>query len=126
TAAKFLVELRKRIGEKTVIPVWTTECEEVDLPAEKNHGQSGTQLCGTVGCATGLCPERFSRQWSALAEIHSDPIALLALHRTFLRTQSQFGGGPTWVTTRSLTCSARCRRTRENSLRLVNCGRSSK
>jgi hypothetical protein len=98
TAAKFLAELRKRIGEKTVIPVWTTECEEVDLPAEKNHGQSGTQLCGTVGCATGLCPERFSRQWSALAEIHSDPIALLALHRTFLRTHSQFGGGPTWVT----------------------------
>ena len=97
-AARFLAEVRKRAGDKAVIPVWTTECAEVDLPANKNHGRPGTGMCGKVGCATGACPDVFTRQWSALATGHDGPIALLALHTPLLRTQKEFGGGPSWVT----------------------------
>jgi hypothetical protein len=97
-AVRFLAEVRKRAANKVVIPVWTTECEEADLPANKNQGRPGTGLCGTVGCATGACPDEFTRQWSALASSHDGPIALLALHRALQRTQTEFGGGPGWVT----------------------------
>jgi hypothetical protein len=55
-------------------------------------------MCGTVGCATGACPDVFTRQWSALTSSHEGPIALLALHTPLLRTQKEFGGGPGWVT----------------------------
>ncbi len=97
-AARFVAEIRKRVGDHSVIPVWTTECEQVDLPANKNQGRPGTGLCGTVGCATGACPVEFTRQWSALVSGHDGPIGLLALHTALQRTQSEFGGGPGWVT----------------------------
>jgi hypothetical protein len=97
-AAKFLREVRKRAGNKAVIPVWTTECESVDLPSDKNQGRPGTGLCGTVGCATGTCPLEFTRQWSSLISNYDGPVGLLALHSAFQRTQTEFGGGPAWVT----------------------------
>jgi hypothetical protein len=97
-AARFLTEVRKRTGGKPVIPVWTTECAAVDLPADKNHGRPGTGLCGTVGCATGACPETFAHQWSALTIDYAGPIALLALHKALQRTDRTFGGGPGWIT----------------------------
>ena len=97
-AARFVTEVRKRAGDKTVLPVGTTECEEVDLPAEKHQGQPGTGLCGTVGCATGACPQVFTRQWSALVLGHDGPLGLLALHTALQRTQKGFGGGPGWAT----------------------------
>jgi hypothetical protein len=97
-AARFTAEVRKRVGDKTVIPVWTTECEHVDLPPDKNQGRPSTGLCGTVGCATAACPDKFTRQWSALASGHDRPIGLLALHTALQRTQKEFGGGPGWVT----------------------------
>src|SRR2546427_5711414 len=96
-AARFVAEVRKRAGDKAVIPVWTTECAEVDLPPDKHQGRPGTGLCGTVGCATGACPEVFTRQWSALVSGHDGPIGLLALHTALQRTQKEFGGGPGWV-----------------------------
>jgi hypothetical protein len=97
-AARFVAEVRKRVGDKSVIPVWTTECEEVDLPADKHQGRPGTGLCGTVGCAKGACPEDFTRQWSALVSDHDGPLGLLALHTALQRTQGEFGGGSGWVT----------------------------
>jgi hypothetical protein len=97
-AVRFLTEVRKRTGDKLVIPVWTTECAAVDLPADKNHGRAGTGLCGTVGCATGACPETFAHQWSALTIDYAGPISLLALHTALQRTDRTFGGGPGWVT----------------------------
>ncbi|HXJ72386.1 MAG TPA: hypothetical protein VNM37_06020 [Candidatus Dormibacteraeota bacterium] len=97
-AAAFVAEARQRVGNKRIIPVWTTECTEVDLPPEKNHDRPSTRLCGTVGCATGTCPEAFNRQWSALASTHTGPVALLAIHTAFRRTEPEFGGGPGWVT----------------------------
>lgn len=96
-AARFVAEARRLAGAKLVVPVWTTECEEVDLPAAKHQGRPGTGLCGTVGCATGTCPEVFTRQWSALAAAPDGPIALLGLHLALRRTQPDFGGGPAWA-----------------------------
>lgn len=97
-APGFLTEVRRRTGNKLVIPVWTTECAEVDLPADKNRGRPGTGLCGTVGCAVGTCPKTFARQWSALTTNGAGPVALLALHTALRRTDRVFGGGPGWVT----------------------------
>jgi hypothetical protein len=97
-AARFVAEVHKRVDGKVVVPVWTTECEEVDLPADKHQGRPGTGLCGTVGCAVGPCPEVFTRQWTALTAVERGPIGLLALQTTFLRTRPEFGGGSTWVT----------------------------
>jgi hypothetical protein len=97
-AARFLAEVRKRAGDKAVIPVWTTECENVDLPAHKNQGRPGTGLCGTVGCATGACPDVFTRQWTAITSGNDGPSGLLALHTALQRTQKEFGGGANWVT----------------------------
>jgi len=97
-AARFTAEVRQRSGNRSVIPVWTTECAEVDMPADKHQGRPGTGLCGTVGCATGACPDTFSRQWSALTSAHDGPVGLLALHTALQRTQKEFGGGPGWVT----------------------------
>lgn len=97
TAAKFVAQVRQRAGKQTVIPVWTTECEEADLPANKRQGKAGTGLCGTVPCATGACPESFANQWSALLSVNEGPIGLLAVHTALERTQTQLGG-PQWVT----------------------------
>jgi hypothetical protein len=97
-AARFVAEVRKRAADKEIIPVWTTECEDVDLPADKHQGHPGTGMCGTVGCAIGACPDKFTRQWSALASSHEGPLALLALHTSLRRTQQEFGGGAGWVT----------------------------
>jgi hypothetical protein len=97
-AARFLAEVRKRVGDKLVVPVWTTECEEVDLPADKHQGRPGTGHCGTVGCAKGACPDTFTLQWSALTAGQTGPVGLLALHTILQRKQTEFGGGPGWVT----------------------------
>ena len=97
-APRFLAEVRKRAGGKPIIPIWATECEDADLPADKNQGRPGTGLCGTVGCATGACPEMFNSQWSALMSGYDGPIGLLALHTAFQRTEPKFGGGPGWIT----------------------------
>ncbi len=97
-AARFVAEVRKRADGRAVIPVWTTECEEVDMPANKNRGRPGTGLCGSVGCATGACPSVFSLQWSALTAGNEGAVGLLSLHTAFQRTQNEFGGGPAWVT----------------------------
>lgn len=97
-AARFVSEVRSRAGEKLIIPVWTTECSEVDLPPEKHQGRPGTGFCGTVGCTIGACPEIFTVQWSALASEHKGPMGLLTVHTALQRTQTEFGGGPGWVT----------------------------
>lgn len=96
-AARFVAEVSKRAAGKSVIPVWTTECEHADLPPDKNRGRPGTGLCGSVGCSTGACPEAFSRQWSSLASACEGPIGLLALHTALQRTRKEFGGGAPWV-----------------------------
>jgi hypothetical protein len=95
--AKFVAAVQKRIGDKAVIPVWVTECEDEDLPANKRKDGKTTGLCGTVGCAVGLCPKDFTKQWSALLAAHSGAVGLLALTRELDRERPDYGEGPGWL-----------------------------
>lgn len=95
--AQFLRAIQNFTANKPAIPVWTTECEHEDLPASKRAGGKSTGLCGTVGCATGACPKEFAKQWENLTTGHGHPVALLALHREFARTNLAFAHGPAWI-----------------------------
>ena len=97
-AARFVAEVRKHAGGKSVIPVWTTECSEVDLPSSKNGGHPSTGFCGDVGCAHSACAQVFSAQWTALTATNSGLTAILGTHTSFGRVNPELGGGPTWVT----------------------------
>ena len=96
-AAQFLGAINRFAGSRTVIPVWTTECDHDDLPASKRPDGKSTGLCGTVGCATGACPKDFTQQWNHLVKSHEGPVALLALHQQLARTNAAFAYGPKWV-----------------------------
>jgi len=95
--AKFVAGIKKLTGNKLVIPIWTTECEDDDLPASRRKGRASTGLCGTVGCSVGLCPTEFTRQWSALIREHSGPVGVLALHREFGRAGDLYGNDAAWL-----------------------------
>ncbi len=75
-AARFLAAIAGRIPGKQVIPIWMTECERGDLPADQAPGGKSTGLCGSVACAKGLCPQAFARQWGALASAHQGPLGI--------------------------------------------------
>lgn len=77
-AARFLAQVRELTPGKLLIPVWTTECEEEDLPTTLAPGGKSTGLSGGVPCANATCPQAFTRQWSALVAENSGPVALLA------------------------------------------------
>jgi hypothetical protein len=96
-AAQFIRAVQTVQGSRPVIPVWTTECEHEDLPANKRPDRKSTGLCGTVGCATGACPKEFTKQWNDLLKNHDRPIALLALHNQLGRTNTSFVHGPAWI-----------------------------
>lgn len=96
-AAQFVRSVQKLVPNTPVVPVWTTECEHDDLPAAKRADRRSTGLCGTVGCATGACPKEFASQWESLTKDHRHPVALLALHNDFARTNAAFAQGPAWV-----------------------------
>ena len=95
--ARFVAAVRERAVGKLVVPVWTTECEDEDLPGSKRPDGKSTGLCGTVGCAVGTCPKDFTKQWSALLSGHEGPIGLLGLHREFDRERPEYGDGPGWL-----------------------------
>ena len=96
-AAQFVRAVQTLTPNTPVVPVWTTECEHDDLPAAKRADRRSTGLCGTVGCATAACPKEFANQWESLAKDHPYPVALLALHNDFARTNAAFAQGPAWV-----------------------------
>jgi len=97
-AAQFVRAVQALAGSRPVIPVWTTECERQDLPASQRPDRKSTGLCGTVGCATGACPQEFTKRWNHLVENADRSIALLATHRQLARTNSAFAHGSAWVT----------------------------
>jgi hypothetical protein len=96
-AGRFLSAVREFARGKPLIPVWTTECEHNDLPADRAKDGKSTGLCGTVGCSVGQCPKDFTKQWNSLRRAHAGSIALLALHREFGRTNVNFAHGAAWV-----------------------------
>jgi hypothetical protein len=96
--ARFLAAVRAHVPGEPVVPVWTTECEHEDMPSSKRDGAASTGLCGGVGCAVGLCPKEFTKQWSPVIDATDGPVALLGLHGEFGRDRKEHGFGAAWLT----------------------------
>lgn len=87
-AARFIAEVRERAADKVVVPVWTTECQDIDLPENLAPGGQSTGLCGGVPCAktSSACPREFTRQWTALTGGVQRPVGVLALQAELEQT----------------------------------------
>ncbi|MEX0712661.1 MAG: DUF3179 domain-containing (seleno)protein [Pirellulales bacterium] len=96
-AARFIAEVQKLVPGREVVPIWTTECEDRDLPASLAPGAKTTGHCGSVPCSRGTCPKAFTQQFSALAAAHQGPIGILATHKELKRDGPQYGGPAGWV-----------------------------
>jgi hypothetical protein len=81
SAARFIADVRKLARGKMVVPVWTTECEDIDLPAKLAPGGKSTGLCGEVACANGTCPKAFTKQLSPILTGYDGPVGVLALQQ---------------------------------------------
>ncbi|HET6883483.1 MAG TPA: DUF3179 domain-containing (seleno)protein, partial [Pirellulales bacterium] len=96
-ASRFVADVRELAPGKQIIPVWLTECEDRDLPADRRPSGKTTGYCGGVGCSQATCPQVFTKQWNALVSEHDGPIALLALHKELDRDGSEYGGLGGWI-----------------------------
>lgn len=96
-AARFVREVRDLAPQKRVVPVWITECEDRDLPAERRQGKPTTGYCGGVGCSQGTCPKAFAKQFNALVGDDGGPIGLLATHLELGRAGAEYGGDAEWI-----------------------------
>jgi hypothetical protein len=85
-AAQLVAELQERLPGKTVVPVWVTECETIDLP----HAPGGTGYCGTVGCATGTCWPSYARDWNRLLDVAQGPVAVALWTGAFRRDRDRW------------------------------------
>jgi hypothetical protein len=98
TAARFVTEVGRSINGKSVIPIWTTECEKEDLSADKlPQGSWSTGYCGDVPCLE-TCRKRFNEQWTALEADRRGPTGLLLLDKEFQRDRKEYGGFANWMT----------------------------
>jgi hypothetical protein len=96
-AARFVAEVGKLARGLEVVPVWTTECEPEDLPADKlPKGGWGTGHCGGVECLA-TCRKRYAEQWTALHADRTGPTGLLLLHKEFGRDRKEYGGPADWI-----------------------------
>lgn len=74
-AAKFVGAVRKFVPkETTVVPVWTTECEE--------HDKENDALCAGVGCYKGTCWKEYTKQLMPVAD-ESKTLAVLLAYKEF-------------------------------------------
>jgi len=96
-AARFVARVRGLAPGKPIVPVWMTECEEADLPADKAPGGKSTKLCGSVACAQGTCPKAFRTQLTALLKSHSGALGLLATQAACQRDIAFYGGPTGWI-----------------------------
>ena len=96
-AVRFLSEVSGLAQGKSVIPVWTTECEQEDMAVEKQPDRAWTtEYCGGVDCFN-YCRDRFTEQWTALHAAHRGPTAILSLHKEFQRDRAEYGPPGNWV-----------------------------
>jgi hypothetical protein len=96
-AARFVAVVRKLAPDKQIVPVWMTECEDGDLPADKSPMGKTTGLCGSVACAKGTCPRVFAKQLGALLDAHAGPLGLLVAEDSSGRDASFYGGAGGWI-----------------------------
>lgn len=96
-AARFVAEVGQLAAGKQVVPVWMTECEDQDLPANLRPGRRTTGYCGSVPCAKGTCPKAFTAQWSALVRGGEGPIGVLAMHKELARDGDEYDRPAGWL-----------------------------
>jgi hypothetical protein len=84
-AANFSADVRKLAPGKMVVPVWATECEDIDLPAKLAPGGKSTGLSGGVPCANATCPKVFTKQLAAMCTGYDGPVGVLALQQELKR-----------------------------------------
>ena len=87
-AARLVAEVQNRHAGKTIIPVWVTECEMIDLP--RVAGSTGN--CGGVECAKNDCWPRYARALTPLLKTTTGPLAVALWPQPFSRP-------PGWVET---------------------------
>jgi hypothetical protein len=85
-AARFVAAARKLVPASTVIPVWTTECEEGEKDAS----------CAGVACFQGACWGDYTAQLMPVAR-ECDTLAALCLYRAFGRDLPRYGGEAGWI-----------------------------
>jgi hypothetical protein len=85
-AAKFVGEVQKLAPKAKIIPVWTSECEEVDAKT----------LCAGVNCFKGTCWREFTAQLRPLADA-SETIAALLPYKAFHRDLPEYGAAAGWI-----------------------------
>jgi hypothetical protein len=85
-AARFVAAVRRLAPASTVVPVWTTECEEGEKDAS----------CAGVGCFQGACWRDYTAQLMPVAK-ECDILAALCLYRSFGRDQPRHGSEAAWI-----------------------------
>jgi hypothetical protein len=96
-AARFVAEVGKLAPNKTIVPVWTTECEVHDMaPGKRADAEFSTGFCGDVDCFDN-CRNRFAEQWTALHATTNGPTGLLVLHKELQRDRQEYGTTAQWI-----------------------------
>lgn len=85
-AARFVVEVQKFHPAAKVIPVWATECEELDRGS----------ACAGVGCFSGACWKVWTAQLMPLIE-KAERIAVLLPYKSLDRDLPRYGSPAGWV-----------------------------
>ncbi len=85
-AARFVAAVRRLAPATTVIPVWTTECEEGEKDA----------ACAGVACFQGACWRDYTTQLMPVAQ-ECDTLATLCLSRAFGRDRPRHGSAAEWI-----------------------------
>ena len=94
-AADFLAKVRVLAAGKSIIPIWTTECEDQDLAIKNGRFSSG--YCGSVPCSMKTCPIEFSKQWAALRKGDAGALGVLALTGEFKREKNDPAKEGGWI-----------------------------
>lgn len=85
-AARFAKAVSALKPESRVIPVWTTECEEMDKE----------NLCAGVGCFAGLCWKEYTAQLMPLAS-NFEHVGVLLPFRDMGRDLRRYGSAGGWA-----------------------------
>jgi hypothetical protein len=96
-AARFVSAVRELAPGKQIVPVWMTECEDRDLPADKAPAGKSTGLCGGVPCALGTCPRAFAKQIRPILDAQPGPLGLLTAQSACGRDAKFYDGAAGWI-----------------------------